>query len=172
MSNNVPGGGMSSLYTIPTTPTTPGTTNYQQLAAGLGIAGAISTVAAGYTQKLNYQMKSRTQAQAAKQARTDAKASALRMAQNYNDMAANQAVMMAAQGRSFSSGSIQNMRKVDQERLQWDLDYNKAAGEIGASTMYADAKGFELAASTAMTGSITKGILQAGQTYIDYKRIQ
>jgi hypothetical protein len=64
------------------------------------------------------------------------------------------------------------MMRVDQENLQWDLDYNSLTGEIGALGVESDVKGFESAAEQAMAGGIQQGLLQAGQGYIDYKRIK
>lgn len=141
--------------------------------AMVGLIGlqVVGSYFGGKSTALGYKMKAAAQRQQAKQARTDAKASALRLSERFNDVAANNAVMMAASGRSFSSGSYKNMQRVDEENMQWDLDYNNAAGEIGAQTIEADASGYDSAARQAKSGGIQKGLLSAVQGYVSYKRI-
>jgi hypothetical protein len=151
---------------------TGGAINYAAIGVGFGVVSAIATYNSGVAASYGYKSQAIRAAQAGKQAKTDSKLSALRMSQRYNEVAANQAAVFSSQGRSFTSGSIQNMIRVDQENLQWDLDYNKLAGDIGALGVEADVQGYESAARQAQSGALSKGLLQAGQTYIDYKRIK
>ena len=137
-----------------------------------GVAGAISTMYAGQTQRIGFEMQASARRAQAQQAISAAKLTSLKLMRRYNEITSNQAVMFASSGRSLASGSIQNILREDQERLNWDLDYTKLSGEAGAAGINADAMGFELAAKSAESAGRTRGLLQLAQTAINYKKVK
>jgi len=115
----------------------------------------------------------------AKRAISSAKLTNLKLRSRYNDITSNQAVTFAASGRNLASGSIQNILRQDQERLNWDLDFTELAGkasaagiEAGAAGIEADVQGFELAAKAAESGAKTRGLLQLVQTGLDLRKVK
>ena len=173
--------------------------NLQQAGAVSGVASAISSIFAGqvaatgfelqaYTAKIQAEsreltrgVKTRALKVQAQQARNAAKMVSLSLKEKYNNVASNQAITFAAQGRSTASGSVQNLMRADQERLQWDLDYAEASGDYQAAGIEAEAimpaevvntGGFDTAAKLARSGGVQKGLLQLGKTATDFKRIK
>ncbi len=137
-----------------------------------GIAGAISSVFAGKTQAIGLEMQASARKAQASQYVSQAKMTNLRLKQGYNEMASNQAIMFAAQGRSFSGGSVQNLMRADQEKLQWDIDYSKLSGEIGKIGVETDAAGFKAAASSAKQAGYQTGLLKLADTATKYASIK
>lgn len=137
-----------------------------------GVANAISSIYAGKTQAIGYQMQAAARKAQAGQSISAAKLSSLRLKERYNEVGSNQAVMFAAQGRSLSSGSIQNILQKDQERLQWDLDYTELQGKAGSYSAMADAENYESSAKIAQQSGTTKGLLTLAQTVVDYRKVK
>ena len=156
--------------------TVPNTLPTSTAMAGAGaisaVAGAISSMYAGKTAAIGYQMQAAARRAQAGQAVSAAKFTSLKLKERYNEVGSNQAVMFAAQGRSLSSKSIQNIMRVDQEKLQWDLDYTELAGEAGSSAALADAEGFERAGKLAAKGGLSKGLFTLANAAIDYKKVK
>lgn len=161
------------LFDKATTSTAPNTTS-AMLGAGAisAVAGAISSVYAGKVAAIGYQMKAAARRAQAQEAVSTAKFTSLKLKERYNEIGSSQAVMFSAQGRSLSSGSIQNILRVDQEKLQWDLDYTELAGEAGLSAAMADAEGFGVAAKLAKQGGVTKGLFTLANAAIDFKKVK
>lgn len=143
-----------------------------EAAAYSGIGSAITSMYAGKAAGYGYEAQAYAKKAQAKQAESEAKLTILRLTQNYNDMAAKNAVMMASSGRSFGSPTVLNMRRADQEKLQWDIDFTELSGEIGKSSGVQEALGYESAADMAKFGGITKGILSGFETYAKYKSVK
>ena len=137
-----------------------------------GVASAISTMFAGKTQRIGFEMQASARKAQAKRAISAAKLTNLKLRSRYNDITSNQAVTFAASGRSLSSGSIQNILREDQERLNWDLDFTELAGQAGAAGVEADVQGFEMAAKAAESGAKTRGLLQLVQTGLDLRKVK
>jgi hypothetical protein len=141
----------------------------------LGGASGISSIFAGKTAQYGYEAQQAAgevtalsqEAQAAarevqaQQAVSDAKMTNLKLTRSFNDIQAANAVMGAMSGRSFSSPTVLNMARVDQERLNWDIDYSTRAGEIGRIGISADAMG--MMTSAAGTRAAAYGYGQAGK---------
>jgi len=169
----------TSGYMGTSKPTTPATSTMGSGAAYLagagaisGVASAISSIYAGKVQSIGYQMQAAARRSQAGQAVSAAKLTSLKLKERYNEVASSQAVMFAAKGKSFSGGSVQNIMRVDQEKLQWDLDYTELAGEAGTSAALADAEGFETSASLARQGATTRGLFTLANTAIDYAKVK
>jgi hypothetical protein len=137
-----------------------------------GVASVISSVYAARAQKLSFEVEAASRRVQAKQAVSAARLTNLKLNRRYNEITSNQAVTFAAQGRSFASGSIQNILREDQERLNWDLDFNELSGQAGKLGLEAEAKGFEAASMAAGKGAFTKGLLQFGQLVADFKKVK
>ena len=127
---------------------------------------------AGKVAAIGYQMQSAARRAQAGEAVSAAKFTSLKLKERYNEIGSSQAVMFSAQGRSLSSGSIQNILRVDQEKLQWDLDYTELAGEAGSSAAMADAEGFGMAAKLAKKSGVTKGLFTLANAAIDYRKVK
>lgn len=148
-------------------------TNYftsQNMGAITGVAGAISSMFANQTQAISYEMQAAARKAQAGQAVSMAKMNNLKLQQQYNDVAANQTVMAAIQGRS--GGSVANIARVDRERLSWDKEYMKLSGEYQSAGVLADAVGFESSTKMAQSAGRAKGLLQIAATAQDYARIK
>lgn len=137
-----------------------------------GVASAISTMFAGKVQRIGFEMQAAARKAQAQQAVSAAKLTNLKLRRRYNDITSNQAVTFAASGRSLASGSIQNILREDQERLNWDLDFTELAGQAGKAGIEADIPGFEAAAKIAESGAKTKGLLQLVQTGLDLRKVK
>lgn len=159
-------------FTPPSTPQTNIGGNFATIGAISGVGAAISSIFAGQTQALAYKMQEAAMKEQSAQARAMAKLNNLKLTQKYNDTAANQAVMFASQGRSFSSGSIQNIMRRDAEKFEWDKEYMKISGEYQSIGMLADAKGFGLSAEASKMSGYTTGLMKLANTYTDYKVIK
>ena len=151
-------------------PSTSGYFSAQNLGAITGVAGAISSMFASQTQAIGYEMQAAVRKAQASQAVSMAKMNNLKLHQQYNDVAANQTVLTAIQGRS--GGSVANIARVDKERLAWDKEYMKLSGEYQSAGVLADAIGFESTSKMAMTAGTSKGLLQVAGTVQDYARIK
>jgi hypothetical protein len=139
--------------------------------AAMGVASAISGIMASKVAAYGYEAKALRSEFAAMQAVSAAKATNLKLTQSYNDIAASNAVMGAVSGRSFSSPTVLNMTRVDQEKLKWDIDFSTLSGEIGRIGEMADAAGYRSAASMTEKGGVAKGMLSAMETYTKYKQV-
>lgn len=144
--------------------------------AGLGvatsIASAYSSIVSGQIQEINYEMKAaQVKAQAAA-AVSMAKINNLKLQNNYNKVASNQALAFSTQGRSFSSGSIQNILRQDANNLAWDQEFMKLTGDMNASSLLADAEGYKGAGTLARQGGVQKGLLTIAQGAVDYAKVK
>jgi len=146
-------------------------TNWGAVSVGTGIAGAISSIYAGKAAAYGYEMQAATRKAQAQQAVSAAKMTNLRLTQDYNDMASLNAVIGAASGRSFSSGTVQNIMRADQEKLNWDIEYSTLTGRIGKIGMEAEAIGYKSAAKQQRLAGIQKGLLSGLETYAKYKQV-
>ena len=171
----------------------------QEAGAVSGVASAISSVfasrvsaigfeAAAFTAKVQAESRELTRGVreralkvAAQQSLNVAKLNNLKLQKSYNDTASTQATMFATQGRSFASGSIQNILRQDQENLEWDKAYMTLTGEYENAALTAGAitpteisptGGFQAAAKLARGAGVQKGLLQLAQTAVDFKRIK
>jgi len=136
-----------------------------------GLAGAISSVQAGKAASYGYEVQAATRKVQAQQAVSAAKMTNLRLTQDYNDMAALNAVIGAASGRSFSSGTVQNIMRADQEKLNWDLEYSTLTGKIGKIGMEAEAIGYRSAAEQKRAAGIQRGLLSGLETVARFAQI-
>jgi len=146
-------------------------TNWGAVSIGTSVAGAISSVYAGKVAGYGYEMQAATRRVQAQQAVSAAKMTNLRLTQNYNDIAAMNAVMGATSGRSFASGSVQAIMAADRDKLSWDIEYSTLSGEIGKIGTEADAMGYESAAKQQRLAGIQKGLLSGLETYAKYKQV-
>jgi len=162
----------TSTATLPTV-TTPEVTSSMTAGLGLisGVASAIGSITAGQVQSYGYKVQEKARKLQADQAISQAKLNNLRLTQKYNDTMASQAVLFASQGRSFSSGSIQNILREDFARLDWDRKYLELSGEYGKAGITADAIGYGAAAKASQTAGFNKGLMQIGETLDKYRQI-
>lgn len=124
-----------------------------------------ATVDAGVASAGAYGVQAAQSERAAEYATYQAEINNLNLQRMYNETAASQAVVFAAQGRSFSSGSIQNIMSSDQEALEWDKMYNISEAEKAAEGYMIDAQGYRSAGSTAVSSakkSSSLGLLSTG----------
>jgi len=140
--------------------------------AALSVAGAISSYYSGKVQQIGYEMQAAAKKAQAQQARSQAQANTLMLMQKFNQTASTMAATFATQGRSFSSGSIRNLSRVQQNQLNWDIDFTEKSGEIGAIGIEADAMGLQAAGKIAKTAGLSKGLLTIGQAAVDYAKIK
>ena len=138
-----------------------------------GVAGL--QIVAGYyggkSAKIGYQIQAMQQRAAAQRSISAAKQNNMVMTQNYNDMAAANAVMGAMSGRSSSSGSLLAMSRADQEKLDWDIEWSDLSGQIGYGQSMAQAGSLESAGVAAAYGGMQQGLLSAAQTGAQYSMI-
>ena len=153
-------------------------TTFLNTAQGKKTTAAISGVSAAISGFQVARIKSMgLKAQAAEkrvkglQAKSIAKLNNLKLQKSYNDTVSNQALLFSTQGRSFSSGSIRNIMREDQERLNWDKEYMKLSQEYQGAGILSDVQGFESAAKIARGTGITKGLLQLAETSTEIARI-
>lgn len=161
-----------NLNNVTTPNTTPNSATMASAGAISAVSSAISSIYAGKVSQIGFQMQAAARRAQASKAISAAKLTSLRLKERYNEIGSNNAVMFAAQGRSFSSGSIQNIMRKDQEKLQWDLDYTELAGAAGQSAALADAEGFETAGKLAKQGAVTKGLFTLANAALDYKKVK
>jgi len=147
------------------------TTDFGQVGLGLSIASGISNIMAAEAQSYSYEVQAYRSKVLGQQAVSAAKVTNLKLTQNYNEIAAANAVMAGISGRAFNSGTLQNMKRADQEKLNWDIEYSTLSGRIGKVGAEAEATGYESAAKQAKAAGVQKGLLQAIGTYAQFKQI-
>jgi len=135
------------------------------------VSNSIASVFAGGAEKALYNVKAYASEVAAKQAVSEAEYATLKLMQQWNDISASNAVAAAASGRSFNSGSLVNLDRINQQKLNWDIDYIEKSGEMGKAAKIADASGYRAAGDMAQTSATTKGLLGLADTYTKYKQI-
>lgn len=144
----------------------------KDLGFGLSSLSAISSIYAGKAQSYSLKAQQQQAEFQADQAISQAKLNNMKLQQNYNKTQESQAVIFASQGRSFSSGSIQNLMQRDKENLRWDIDYMEKSGQAQYHAAKAGAIGYGGAAKVAEIGGYSKGLMTISQSAIDYGKIK
>ena len=128
-----------------------------------GVGSAYSTYSAGISAGGAYDVSADQSERMAEYAVQEAEVNNMKLQRLFNDTQATQAATFAAQGRSFSSGSIQNIIASDQADLEWDMAYNMATATQQAEDYMEDAEGFKDAASSAeSSGKTSAGVSLLG----------
>lgn len=143
---------------------------YMGLFSSLG--SAYSSYVAGKTAKIGYEMQQRASEFEAKLAESEAEYTNMMLMRKFNEQQSNNLAISVAQGRASNSGSLLNMARVDQQRLNWDQQYNTLSGKIGKASKEADAQGYGIAASSAAQQGVTRGLLTLASGYMDYAKIK
>jgi len=145
----------------------------------LGAMGAIQSFGSAYASmvsgdiaNINYEMQARAKEFEAMQAKSQAEYTNLKLMRSFNELQANNFALAVAQGRSTTSGSIANMARVDQERLNWDMDFNKLSGRIGVASSMADVAGYKAAGASAQLSSQMQGFNTISKGLIDYAKVK
>lgn len=159
--------------------------NWGQVGIATSASSAISGYFSGQASKAMYGAQAyAAEAQVyamkvqAKQAEAQADMIGLRLQQDYNELAASNAAVMAASGRSFNSATVTNIQASDRAKLNWDLQYNELSGKAGSAGItanaigkQADAIGYRSAGQQAAWGGVQQGLLSGIQTYSKYAQI-
>ena len=136
------------------------------------IGSAYTSIIAGDITAINYEMKARAKEFEAMQAKSQAEYTNLKLMRGFNELQADNFALSVAQGRSTTSGSIANMARVDQERLNWDMEFNKLSGKIGVASAMADVGGFKSASSSAQVAGMSQAMGYVQRGLIDYAKVE
>jgi cystathionine beta-lyase/cystathionine gamma-synthase len=144
----------------------------RNIALALGIGSMATGYFSSQIKSLSYETKARTSELQGKQAKLEANYRGMKMKQSYNDIMASNAVMAASSGRSASSATVQNLNRANQERLNWDLDYNEISGALSQMSKEIEASSYRGAAKTAEKMGKAEALGQGLLMYSKYSQIK
>lgn len=134
--------------------------DFSQIGASITALGSYSSsISAGVASAGAYNVSAEQSERLAEFAYKEAETNNLKLQRLFNETAASQAATFAAQGRSFSSGTIQNIIASDQADLEWDMAYNTEVATDKAEGYMEDAENFRRAGSEAKSSSKTSATL-------------
>ena len=135
------------------------------------IASTVSGVFAEQSVGYGYEVSAELMEAKAQEAKLQAQLNALALSRKYNKQKAMDTAAYSIQGRSFSSGSIQNIMRQEQVNFNWDKAWLEKQGDIAAIGYGAEAMGYSSAASQAQSGAISKGLLGLSSDLYKYSQI-
>jgi len=145
---------------------------YQYGGAVLGGLSAVAGIFGGKAQQQTMKMQENLANFNAELAKSQALANTMMLKKDFNTIEANRAVMTVAQGRSFSSGTVQNLMRVDRENLAWDIDMIDKESQKQYHAAKAGAAGYAGAARVSDAAGVTKGLMSFADTAYKYGSIK
>jgi hypothetical protein len=144
--------------------------------AGASIATAAASIygsiVSGQIAKIQFDMKKQASEFNARLAKTQAAMANAELITRYNDSMANTVTIMSAQGVDMSSGSKANILRSQQQKLNFDLEYNRLSSDITQSQYRNEAGQFGMAGQSAKRAGVTQGLLQGLQTVQDFSKVK